>query len=47
MSKIDKNIKFVSINIGVVTISDTRTLKNDKSGDFLKERMLFVKIQKK
>ena len=39
MSKIDKNIKFVSINIGVVTISDTRTLKNDKSGDFLKERI--------
>ena len=39
MSKINTSKKFVSINIGVVTISDTRTLKNDKSGDFLKERI--------
>ncbi len=27
--------KFVPINIAVVTISDTRDLKNDKSGDTL------------
>ena len=26
---------FISINIAVVTISDTRELKNDKSGDTL------------
>ena len=30
---------FISINIGVVTISDTRELKNDKSGDTLVNRI--------
>ena len=30
---------FISINIAVVTISDTRELKNDKSGDTLVNRI--------
>ncbi len=31
--------KFVSINIAIVTISDTREINNDKSGDTLVERI--------
>ena len=37
---IDKSLKFVSINIGLITISDTRTLENDKSGNLLNERII-------
>ena len=37
---IDKSIKFVSINIGLVTVSDTRTLKDDKSGNLLNDRII-------
>ena len=37
---IDTSIKFVSINIAVVTISDTRNLNNDSSGDLLEERII-------
>ena len=33
---IDKSIKFFGINIGILTISDTRNLDNDKSGSMLK-----------
>ena len=33
---IDKSIQFFGINIGVLTISDTRDLNNDKSGSTLK-----------
>ncbi|MEE3165257.1 MAG: molybdenum cofactor biosynthesis protein B [Pseudomonadota bacterium] len=36
---INKEEKFVPINISVLTISDTRTLENDKSGDLLSERI--------
>ena len=32
--------KFIPINIAIVTISDTRILDNDKSGDVLEERVL-------
>ena len=39
MSNIDTSIKFVTINIGLITISDSRTEKNDKSGNLLKERI--------
>lgn len=39
MSPIDKKRKFISINIAIVTISDTRTKKNDKSGDLLTKRI--------
>ena len=30
----DKN-KSISVNIAVLTVSDTRTINNDKSGDYL------------
>ena len=30
----DKN-KSISVNIAILTVSDTRTLNNDKSGDYL------------
>mgnify|MGYP001971457254 FL=1 len=33
---IDKTIKFFGINIGILTISDTRNFDNDKSGSTLK-----------
>ena len=36
---IKKNINFVSINIGLITISDTRSIKNDRSGNLLDERI--------
>ena len=39
MSNIDTSIKFVTINIGLITISDSRTEDNDKSGNLLKERI--------
>ena len=32
MNKIDLKIKFIPINIAILTISDTRTKINDKSG---------------
>ena len=32
---IDKNIKFISINIAILTISDSRNLENDESGKLL------------
>ena len=31
---------FIQINIGLITISDTRTLKDDKSGELLKNRII-------
>ena len=34
------NINFIPVNIAIVTISDTRVLHNDKSGDVLEERVL-------
>ena len=37
---IDTSIDFVAINIVVITISDTRTIKNDTSGDTLENRIL-------
>ena len=39
MSNIDTSIKFISINIGIITISDSRIEQNDKSGNLLKERI--------
>ncbi len=35
MSKIDENLPFIPIRIAVLTVSDTRTQKDDKSGDLL------------
>tara|TARA_Y100001970_G_C14157749_1_gene816604 strand:- start:458 stop:985 length:528 start_codon:yes stop_codon:yes gene_type:complete len=37
---IDKLIKFVPINIAVITISDTRTYETDISGALLEERII-------
>src|SRR5512140_2808663 len=39
MSSIDESKKFVPLNIAVLTISDTRTLADDKSGTTLSERL--------
>ena len=36
---IDYKIDFLPINIAIITISDTRTIQNDKSGDLLEERV--------
>ena len=39
MPEIDQSRAFVPINIAILTVSDTRTVKSDKSGDLLKERI--------
>ena len=36
---IDTSLDFTPINIAVITISDTRTTKNDTSGDILEKRI--------
>jgi len=40
MTGIDKERIFKPVNIALVTVSDTRTLQNDKSGDTLEKRVL-------
>jgi len=39
MPKIDESRPFIAVNIAVLTVSDTRTAKEDKSGDYLGERI--------
>ena len=39
MSSIDKSKNFISINIAILTISDSRTLKDDKSGAILTNKI--------
>ena len=39
MNNIDNSIPFLPINIGIITISDSRLSENDKSGNLLKERI--------
>src|SRR5258707_7483985 len=39
MNHIDDSKPFKPVNIAVLTVSDTRTLKTDKSGDTLVERI--------
>ena len=39
MAGIDESKPFVSINIAVLTVSDTRTAENDTSGDVLADRI--------
>jgi molybdenum cofactor biosynthesis protein B len=39
MSRIDENRPFVPVGIAILTVSDTRTLENDKSGDTLAARI--------
>jgi molybdopterin adenylyltransferase len=40
MSRIDTTRPFIAIGIGVLTVSDTRALAEDRSGDTLCERIL-------
>ena len=37
---IDNKIDFLPINIAIITISDTRMMQNDKSGDLLEQRVI-------
>ena len=39
MTNIDASVKFVSINIALLTISDSRSENDDESGDLLNERI--------
>lgn len=39
MSKIDESIDFIPVRIAVLTVSDTRDLSQDKSGDVLAARI--------
>ena len=39
MSRIDESLTFHPIRIAVLTVSDTRTLDTDKSGDTLVDRL--------
>ena len=39
MPKIDETIEFIPVNIAVLTISDTRTFADDRSGDTLTARI--------
>ena len=40
MPGIDNRRKFVPLNIAILTVSDTRKLENDRSGDTLEKRLL-------
>jgi len=39
MSRIDENAEFLAVRIAVLTVSDTRSLEDDKSGDTLVARL--------
>lgn len=39
MTKIDETRPFIPVNIAILTVSDTRTTTDDKSGDTLAERI--------
>jgi molybdenum cofactor biosynthesis protein B len=39
MNNLDTTITFVPINLGIITISDSRIEENDKSGNLLKDRI--------
>ena len=39
MSRIDETMEFIPVRIAVLTVSDTRTLADDRSGDTLVERL--------
>ena len=39
MSKLDMDREFIPVNFAILTISDTRSLSEDKSGDFLSDRI--------
>lgn len=40
MSRIDESQKFIAIRIAVLTVSDTRSMDEDRSGDVLVQRLL-------
>ncbi|MBV9785790.1 MAG: molybdenum cofactor biosynthesis protein, partial [Acidisphaera sp.] len=40
MARIDKSRKFVAVNVAVLTVSDTRTLQTDTSGEALADRIV-------
>ncbi len=40
MAGIDESLAFVAVNIAILTVSDSRTQSDDKSGDILVERLL-------
>jgi molybdenum cofactor biosynthesis protein B len=40
MARIDESRPFIAVNIAVLTVSDTRTLANDTSGDALADRIV-------
>ena len=37
--RIDKSIPFIAVNIAILTVSDSRRLTDDKSGDLLAGRV--------
>ena len=37
MQGIDRDRRFISVNIALLTVSDSRVLENDKSGKYLQE----------
>ena len=37
--RIDKTIPFIAVNIAILTVSDSRRLTDDKSGDLLAGRV--------
>ena len=39
MSRIDENLTFIPVRIAVLTVSDTRVLADDRSGDTLVQRL--------
>ncbi|MEM8793255.1 MAG: molybdenum cofactor biosynthesis protein B [Pseudomonadota bacterium] len=39
MSRIDENLEFIPINIAVLTVSDSRSIEEDRSGDTLVARL--------
>ena len=39
MSKLDMKREFIPVNFAILTVSDTRSLNEDKSGDVLSERI--------
>ena len=39
MSRIDENREFIPVRIALLTVSDTRTAEDDRSGDVLAERI--------
>ena len=39
IKRIDKSVPFVAVNIAILTVSDTRSLADDRSGDMLANRV--------